>query len=292
MLNKYKFFFMIFSFFICLNCNTQNLYDFENNEYYFVAYYNDLINPPFKLSFIKSKFYCDIPELDLAKLEEGEFIKANIEGNYKIEMKEGFTYFFVNEKKYLVLYYKSLICILIDCSNNDAFFGINKNSKYITTGEGIRDNSIGISKGMWSYQKTSSIFTETISGKKIEYNGSGKYYFQVTSPWIEGKSDYGIDEWIEKEIISETDEILFFNGFINPNRPDLYYANSRVKKIKITCNNNNWSYIIEDTANPQIIKLPEKINGIIRFTIEDIYKGTKYSDTTIAGIYFLRKFNK
>ena len=178
--------------------------------------------------------------------------------------------------------------MLIDCANKDAFFGLNRKSKYVYTNKTIWDTFIGI-KGDMGYRKTSSFLTEIINGKKIEYDGSGeRYYYQLTKPWVEGKDGYGIDEWIEKRIVNNIDEIVFFNGYISPNRPDLFFANSRVKEILITSDQYSETFHVADTPNPQILKLNKKVSGDIRFTIKDVYKGNKYQDTCIAGIYFLR----
>jgi hypothetical protein len=265
----------------------QTQYDFENQEYCFVAYYDDLRSPPFRFSFIDTNFYCDIPELEQGKLEEGQRIKGTIQGRYNLETKDGYIYMYVNEKKYVVLYYESIVCILIDCANNDTFFGFNKDSKYFDMGDMNRSSFIGIT-GHSLRTRTSSYLEETIGNKKITYNGfGGKYYYQITKPWVEGKPGSGIGEWREFDIYSDTDEILFFNGYIDPNRPDLYRANARVKEIRVSSGGESWVFPIEDTPHPQILTIPKMITGTIRFTIEDVYEGDKYTDTCIGGIYFL-----
>ncbi len=281
-----SFIFLNFSSFV----HAENSGPFENNEYYFRAYYDDLLNPPFKMSFDGTMFYMDIPELDQAKLESGIYINGVIEGEYTLEKDNSFLYLHVNEKKYLALYVLNLLCILVDCSNNDTFFGINKNTEYIRLSDRIRGNTIGLSPGRSMHERTSSYLTETISNKKIEYNNESHYVYQVTSPWIEGVEGNGIGEWIEKEVFFDANEIVLFNGYINPNRQDLYFANSRVKEIEIINEGNNWTFTLEDTPNPQIIMLPEKITGTVRFVIKDVYEGNKYADTALGGIYFLRKY--
>jgi hypothetical protein len=119
--NHYHLLFFI-SFFITHICGAQQKLDFESQEYYFVAYYDDISSPPFVFSFLNNAFYLDIPELDTEKLENLELIKGRIQGNYRIETKNGFTYLNVGINKYLVLNYGNLLCVLIDCSNSDAFF--------------------------------------------------------------------------------------------------------------------------------------------------------------------------
>jgi hypothetical protein len=262
-------------------------YAFENQEYFFVAYYDDLRSPPFRFSFFDTNFYCDIPELEQGKREEGKLIKGTIQGRYKLETRDGYIYMYVSERKYMILYYESAVCILIDCANNDTFFGLNKDSKYIYVEDMSKDTFISIRRGFRT--RTSSYLEETIGNEKIAYNGrAGKYYYQITRPWVEGRPDNGIGEWIEFDIYNNINEILFFNGYIDPNRPDLYYANARTKKIRVSIGTESWVFSIKDTPHPQILKTPKAVSGTIRFTMEDVYEGNKYTDTCIGGVFFLR----
>jgi hypothetical protein len=165
--------------------------------------------------------------------------------------------------------------------------GLNKDSKYVYAGDENWSAFIGI-LGHGLRVRTSSHLEETIGNKKIVYNGIGeKYYYQITRPWVEGKPNNGVGEWREFEIYNDGDEILFFNGYIDPNRPDLYTANARVKEIRVSIEGESWVFPIKDTPHPQILKPPKTLTGTIRFTIEDVYEGNKYLDTCIGGIYFL-----
>lgn len=267
-------------------CNAQTLYDFENKEYYFCVYYSDLRSPPFRFSFYDGIFCMDIPELDNDKIEERESIKGTISGEYTITNENGFVFMTVSDKKFLILYDRAVACILIDCENNDLFFGLNKNSIYVNDDEGIHRTFIGI---LETYNKVSSFLTETIRGRTIRYDGSRiKYSYELVKPWVEGKDDYGIGEWMETELVTHVCGVIFFNGYIDPNHPDLYYDNSRIKELHITSEQNTWSFGLDDSPHPQILTLPDSFNGRLRFTIKDIYKGNKYADTCLAGIYFLR----
>jgi len=271
-------------------CNAQSSYNFENQEYYFSAYYDDLSSALFRFSFYNGVFYMDIPELDNEKIENGKPIKGNIQGRYLIREENGFIYILIAEKKFLVFYNDKLVCVLINCKNNDAFFGLNKNSKYVYVGEKVSSFVGIIGKSTWPGNiKASSFLTETIGGKIIKYDGTfEKYVYELTKPWVEGVDGYGIGEWIEVKPLTNVCGIVFFNGYIDPNRPDLYYANSRIKEVIVTSKQYSWTFHIEDTPNPQILPLPDSFNDVLRFTIKDVYKGTKYSDTCLAGIYFLR----
>ena len=282
---------------VVIEVDTSSYY-FENQEYYFVAYYDDLYGPPFRFSFYDGLFYMDIPELDLEKIED-QSVKGSIQGRYTVIEENGFVYILAAEKKFLVLYNESVFCALIDCQNNDTFFGLNKNSIYVTIRErrspfiGIIGRGSPLTPGSpFEFNKRmSSFLTETVSGSIKNYDWSNqRIAYRVTDPWIEGKDGHGIGEWIEVRPGGHADNIsgiLFFNGYIDPNRPDLFYANSRIKEVLVTSKQYSWTYQIQDTPNPQIMPLPDKFDDILRFTINDVYEGNRYSDTCLAGIYFL-----
>jgi hypothetical protein len=271
--------------------NKQSLYGFENEEYFFEAYYSDLKSPPFRFSFYEGIFYMDIPELDYIKSEVEGPIKGTFKGEYTIHEENGFVYILVGEKKFLVLHSEDLVCVLIDCENNDAFFGVNKKSEHMSAERGIL---MYMAIDRRSGRNVSSFLTETGRGETINYDGSHeKYFFELTKPWVEGVEGQGMGEWLETYPVGNASDcdIVFFNVYIDPNRPDLYYANSRIKEVTVTSGQNTQMFQIQDTPNFQILSLPDgfyDFYDLLRFTIKDIYEGSRYTDTCLAGIYFLR----
>jgi len=260
--------------------------DFENRIYIFNAYYDDLLNPGFKFSMINGIFSLDIPETDLRKIEDGEYVKKTITEPYELIRKNGFQYIKTKDEKYIVLS-QGEICILMSLEKRESFWGLDRNSQYVYLSSRIRENHIGIRGGMVDFQKVSSFLSETINNIRYDYNGISNHYYSLSNPWVEGVNGDGIGEWIQKRIAFSTDKVVIVNGYIDPSRPDLYTANSRVKKISIKNSDKKWQFDLLDSANPQIVTLPIKITGDIRFIIDEVYQGTKYADTAIAGIYFL-----
>lgn len=259
----------------------------SNAEYAFNVYYDDTINPGFRFRFQNGFFYLEVPEVDDNKIEEGIYIKEIVDCKYELVEEKGFKYIKTKDRKYLLLMH-DVVCVLVDCMNGDTYFGVSIKSPYVKLpGRGPKHNKIGIHGGASDYQQTSSVLSEMVKGLRIVYNGLDRYHFQIRKPWIEGKKDYGLNEWIQKRVYYKTNEIVLINGYIDPNRPDLFVANSRVKEILITTKYGEWTYALKDTSEPQIIMLPVLVDGDIRFTIKDVFKGEKYMDTAIAGIYFL-----
>ena len=110
-------------------------------------------------------------------------------------------------------------------------------------------------------------------------------YDTLTPPWVEGKDDYGIGEYLDIEFKWPADEMQILNGFVDFTRMDLYEKNSRVKTVLIESKNPKFSneYQLEDFAKYSLINLPQKTDKI-RITIKDVYPGTKYKDTCLSSI--------
>lgn len=110
-------------------------------------------------------------------------------------------------------------------------------------------------------------------------------YDSLTPPWVEGKEDYGIGEYLDIEFKWPSDELQILNGFVDFTRMDLYEKNSRVKTVLIESQNPKFSkeYELEDLVKYTLINLPQKTDKI-RITIKDVYPGTKYKDTCLSSI--------
>ena len=120
-----------------------------------------------------------------------------------------------------------------------------------------------------------------------QYNDEPYYigYDSLTPPWVEGKEDYGIGEYLDIEFKWPSDELQILNGFVDFTRMDLYEKNSRVKTVLIESENPKFSkeYQLEDLVKYTVINLPQKTDKI-RITIKDVYPGTKYKDTCLSSI--------
>lgn len=104
--------------------------------------------------------------------------------------------------------------------------------------------------------------------------------------WAEGVPGPGIGETLDIEFTLPADHMMVLNGYVNLQRMDLYTANNRVKTAVVTSENPRFTveYTFDDVVTFSEIKFPEKTRKV-RFTIKDVYKGTKYDDTCITAIY-------
>lgn len=156
----------------------------------------------------------------------------------------------------------------------------------------------------------SSCLSEKINGKTIsytpdslsnymkevpEYEYSGIDYedFKETGiwdyshlPWVEGAKGYGIGESITAKFSKQIYSFSILNGYVDPLHPDYYKKNSRVKKLKVTDVEKNLVYYfdLEDVVIEQRFCLKEPAQ-ILKFEIADVYKGEKYQDTCITGLF-------
>ena len=140
---------------------------------------------------------------------------------------------------------------------------------------------------------SSSYFYETLK--------SGTYYYAADNlkkkgglPWVPKANGHsGVGEYID--LSGSYDEHLkleFRNGFQNPEHPDYYEKNCRVKKLLVTCSQTgkSKSFELPDTKTRQILDVrsiipqepSEKLN--LRIEIQSVYKGNKYDDLCIDSI--------
>ena len=84
--------------------------------------------------------------------------------------------------------------------------------------------------------------------------------------------------------------IIIANGFTCFDKPYLYEQNSRAKKIRVTWGKNSKDFELQDTPNFQPLVLTDKeefFEGPVQIEILEVYKGSKYTDVVISGIYYV-----
>lgn len=111
-------------------------------------------------------------------------------------------------------------------------------------------------------------------------------------PWVEGKEDYGIGEYLEFELNQDIYKnnsyngwiIRILNGYVNPEKPHLYKENSRLKSATLIVDGKKEIKIqFNDYVEITNVKISGEVKRI-KLIIDDVYKGTKYEDTCITGI--------
>jgi hypothetical protein len=104
--------------------------------------------------------------------------------------------------------------------------------------------------------------------------------------WVEGVSGYGIGEWITVEFDGRRSvrSVLIDNGY--QKNSDIYYKNGRVKRVRLVFSaGESIVRELDDKFGTQSITLDRPINAHwVQVVIEDVYRGSKYSDTAISKL--------
>lgn len=128
--------------------------------------------------------------------------------------------------------------------------------------------------------------SSTLMQENYDYSANNLIDHNNSTAWCDGIDGDGIGETLtfifEEE--SPISEINILNGYCKSE--DLYYKNSRIKKLTLIFDDGEEQINIEDVYNQsQRIKLTNKHQSkqmILR--IDEIYAGSKYSDTCISEI--------
>lgn len=145
--------------------------------------------------------------------------------------------------------------------------------------------------------KASSYLTE---GKKVYntdgllvkyFNSNGQSVYRMSKsalPWVEGKSDEGIGESLEFDIvpgwIKHSPDIYILNGYVDPLKPALFRENNRIKKALIETDT-GYKKIVEFRDQVEFTGISlEQNTSHVKITILEVYKGTKYNDTCVSAI--------
>jgi uncharacterized membrane protein YvbJ len=105
--------------------------------------------------------------------------------------------------------------------------------------------------------------------------------------WVEGASGDGLGEWVKLESDTEQGIVGFsvINGYSKSD--NLYYANNRVAKLLVEFSDGTSTIfnLTDRNFNEQGVTFTNiKKTKYVKFTIMEVYNGSKYSDTCISEI--------
>lgn len=127
----------------------------------------------------------------------------------------------------------------------------------------------------------------------VNYSAKNLQDDDPTTAWVEGDSEYGIGEYIESKNVKILTYLSFCNGY--QKSPKSFIENSRVKSFRVSENGIDRCIIrLKDEMGVQSVsteKLGLKFNSsdkpikTIRFTIMEVYPGTKFKDVAISELF-------
>ena len=147
--------------------------------------------------------------------------------------------------------------------------------------------------------------SSTLKDDKYSYNIENVTFpcrpncYEQNLPWAEGKSDEGIGESIEfdimpvynaysdgagrKEIRGDI-KVSILNGFVNPYKQSLLYENNRIKKASIYVDGKKLMDLdFNDVVEFTDFEIPADSKNV-KIVIDEVYKGTRYNDTCVTKI--------
>lgn len=105
--------------------------------------------------------------------------------------------------------------------------------------------------------------------------------------WVEGKPGYGVGETITVEFDGprKIRSVRVDNGYQKSS--DIYYKNTRVKSVRLTFSSgDHFDFPLRDAFGTQTLTLPHPVDASwMQLLIQDIYPGSKYTDTAISKLY-------
>ena len=108
----------------------------------------------------------------------------------------------------------------------------------------------------------------------------------ISTAWIEGLSDDGIGQFIEftSKNTFRVDKIDIINGFSKSQ--DLYMKNNRVKKVTLEFSDGKKQTheLLDGNIDYQTIDVGGVNTSSVKVIIEEVYNGSRYSDTCISEI--------
>ena len=249
----------------------------------------------------KKYFYTDEYGFVIINKDSMEFENRSINGtfvpspNFDVFKSENIDYIILSYKNknadFLTLVKK--LDIKSEYNSWEMTYSENLNNKYSSAAKLVGFNIINANAYLTEKDK---------NGNNIKF--LPKQFFNVVSnPWAVSAKDtnptillncerYRVSEFKYADI----EEIVFINGFINPEKQYLYKENARAKNIRIKYDKIDFIATLKDTGNYQSVLLPEKIsvdsNTTISIEILDSYSGSKYSDIVISGILYVDMSNR
>ena len=107
-----------------------------------------------------------------------------------------------------------------------------------------------------------------------------------SAAWVEGRVGQGIGEWIAIEFdgLRTVRSIVVRNGYQKSN--DIFHKNNRVRQLRaVFSQGETQTLIVPDRFGSELLTLPKPVRAYwVKFIIDDVWAGNKYTDTAITKL--------
>jgi hypothetical protein len=118
------------------------------------------------------------------------------------------------------------------------------------------------------------------------YGAQNLFNASTGAAWVEGRDGNGIGEWITVEFdgMRLVKSINVQNGYQKNN--DIFRKNNRVRQLRaMFSQGESQTFTLRDRLGPELLTLPKPVKAYwVKFVIEDVWAGNKYTDTAITKL--------
>ncbi|CUT15400.1 FIG00441069 hypothetical protein [Bradyrhizobium sp.] len=118
------------------------------------------------------------------------------------------------------------------------------------------------------------------------YGATNLFDASTGTAWVEGAPGNGIGEWVtvEFETLRRVKSIHVQNGY--QKSPDIFAKNNRVRQLRVLFSGGESQiFILDDKLSAQLLGLRSPIAAFwLKFIIDDVWAGNKYTDTAITKL--------
>jgi len=109
----------------------------------------------------------------------------------------------------------------------------------------------------------------------------------AAAAWVEGAPGQGLGEWISVEFDGQrlVRSVTLQNGY--QKNSDIFSKNSRVKRLRLVFSQGETkSFTLRDELGPQTLSIEPPLKAFwIQLIIDDVFPGSKYTDTAISKLF-------
>lgn len=118
------------------------------------------------------------------------------------------------------------------------------------------------------------------------YDVQNLFSASTGTAWVEGREGSGVGEWItiEFDAMRTVKSINVQNGYQKSN--DIFQKNNRVRQLRAVFSQGETQvFILRDKLGSELLTLPKPVKAYwVKFIIDDVWAGNKYSDTAITKL--------